>query len=454
MSYTEAIFANMINMVLNTAMFGWVAVILLGTAPSKSFGVKAKIFFEILAAIIVTAVVATLVWKKGLFDLPLGAGKFLLDYFMLLIIAAIVEIIYRETRMVCWVTALFIDILTAFGVQLSDWLVPTEYYELSIMSERTAYLIYMWVIGPVCVMLVTLIFHKAGVGKLYRQLIQYNKIRPGFVVFISLYPVLSQVLVELANQGRRGDINPAVMMMFLVFIYLIFVYASREEGQRQQIEAQSISLQQQNVYIENLEDLQREVRRFRHDFQNMMSGMYLHAEEGNLEELQIYIQQITADFDCQVGAQIRMMNQLANIHMLEVRGLLLGKLSQMQKEDISCQLEVLCPVWETGIRTTDLCRCMGILIDNAMEEVHGKKEGKIHIMISNQKGCTTFRVQNTLFSPVDFSHLGKQGYSTKGTGRGIGLASYRSILSQYDSALSSTTVQNGYFIQELKIMNT
>ena len=185
-----------------------------------------------------------------------------------------------------------------------------------------------------------------------------------------------------------------------------------------------------------------------------MSGMYLQAEEGNLEAIQGYIQEMTEDFDLQVGSQIRLMNQLANIRVTEVKGLFLEKLHTMQREEIHCEFDVLKPFKETRVRSTDLCRCLGILLDNAMEEVQGKKDGRIQIMISSQSGYTTFLVKNTLYSAVDFHKLGIAGYSTKGNGRGIGLNNYKRILGKYEKALSLTTIQDGYFIQELKIQES
>ena len=225
--------------------------------------------------------------------------------------------------------------------------------------------------------------------------------------------------------------------------------------QKKQIQTQQISMQQQNAYIESLEKLQSEMRRFRHDYKNMMSGMYLQAKEGNMEAVQNFIQDMTSDFDYQVGEQIRRLTQLGNIHMLEVKGLLLGKMEKMQQEQISCELEVLRPFDRTRLRTTDLCRCLGILIDNAIDEVQGKKDKKpkpqIHIMISSQEECTTFQVRNPLYSNIDFHKIWQQGYSTRGADRGIGLASYKSILEHYENVFSLTTIRDGYFIQELKI---
>lgn len=279
-----------------------------------------------------------------------------------------------------------------------------------------------------------------------------QKLKPAVVVFLGLYPLLSQFVQEIVDiSAREVGYNPATAFVFLLIVYMIFIHTGREGIQQKRIEDQNVSLVQQGAYIENLEGLQKEVRRFRHDFKNMMSGMYLQAEEGNLEAIQNYIQEMTDDFDLQVGSQIRLMNQLANIRMTEMKGLFLKKMKTMQEEEIHWELEVLKPFEKTRMRSTDLCRCLGILLDNAIEEVQGKNDGLIHIMISSHSGFTTVRVKNTLYSAVDFHKIGTMGYSTKGKDRGIGLANYKEILEKYEKALPITTIQDGCFIQELKI---
>ena len=208
-------------------------------------------------------------------------------------------------------------------------------------------------------------------------------------------------------------------LFLLLLIHLIFVYVGRDSQQRQYIMAQQASLQQQTIYIEKMEQIQQELRGFRHDFKNMMAGMYLQAKEGDLDAVQNFIQEMTGDFDRQVGEQIRLLNQLGNVRMMEVKSLFLDKLTKMQQDQINCELEVLNPFVETRMRSTDLCRCLGIFIDNAMDEVRGRENGRVHMMISSLDGCTTFRIKNTLYGTVDFGRLGRSGYTTKGMGRGI-----------------------------------
>ena len=66
-------------------------------------------------------------------------------------------------------------------------------------------------------------------------------------------------------------------------------------------------MQQQNAYIESLEGLQREVRRFRHDYKNMMAGMYAQAKEGDADAVRQLIWEVTDDFESQVGGWIQEM---------------------------------------------------------------------------------------------------------------------------------------------------
>ncbi len=98
---------------------------------------------------------------------------------------------------------------------------------------------------------------------------------------------------------------------------------------------------------------------------------------------------------------------------MELKGLLLNKMELMKSKHIKCELEVLRPLLYTTLHGTDLCRCFGILIDNAIDEVCGKQNAYVNIMISRQEGFTTFRVKNTLYSEIDFHKIWFEGYSTK-----------------------------------------
>ncbi len=451
MTFFEVLCSNLFSFSVTVLFFMGVAILLLGPVPCRGKTHSYMVMGVLLAYIVLVSFASTVFYETGMFSWPYSGGEILVQYTQIFGNLLLIKVMYGKTGGTSLAVAAFLLAAYDFGWNLEEVFAPNKFYHLDNPAERQEYLFYEWVAVPLALIFTAWLLRRLEMGKLYRQ---WERKKPGAaaLVFLGLYPILSQALQELVERFEKmEDYNPVTAIIFLLVIYLIFMYGAREEMHREQIEAQKASLKQQAVYIENLEGLQREVRRFRHDFKNMMSGMYLQAREGDLDAVQSYIQEMTADFDMQVGSQIRLMNQLANIHMAEVKGLFLEKLKEMQKQRISCELEVLKPFAGTAVRGTDLCRCLGILLDNAMEEVQGREEGEIHIMISSQEGCTTFRVKNTLFSSPDFPRIGTLGYSTKGVGRGIGLSNYRKILERYEQALPLTAVQNGYFVQELKV---
>lgn len=441
----------MVSLGITAIFFVSAANQLFGEIPYKNGKHYGQIFGSLMLFIVVCSLSATIFYKSGLFSVPHNGGEMIYAYIQIAGFMLVLRTIYRKPFGDCLAAAVFMAILYDVGWNLADIFSPNKIYNLSLMADRREYLFHEWIMTPLCLVLVIVLLHKTNARELFAQW-EEQKPKIPVLVFLGLYPILSQIVQETVDlSGREVGYNPATAMILLLVVYMIFMYTGREGVQQKRIEDQEVSLKQQGAYIENLEGLQREVRKFRHDFKNMMSGMYLQAEEGNLEAIQSYIHEMTDDFDLQVGSQIRLMNQLANIRVTEVKGLFLEKMKTMQEEEIHWELEVLKPFEKTRFRSTDLCRCLGILLDNAMEEVRGRKDGKIHIMISSQSGYTTFRVKNTLYSAVDFHKIGTPGYSTKGKNRGIGLDNYKKILGKYETTLPITTIQDGYFIQELKI---
>ena len=61
-------------------------------------------------------------------------------------------------------------------------------------------------------------------------------------------------------------------------------------------------------------------------------------------------------------------------------------------------------------------------------------------------------IRNPVIEEVPVSRIWKDGYSTKGEGRGTGLTSFQRIVERYENVASLTRQGDGYFIQELKIM--
>ena len=406
----------------------------------------------VLAAVwvVMEAGAAALLYKTGL--MRYYSVNILIEYVQLIGNALCIRLLFRERFRRCWGIVLFEGIAAQISVMMVFILTSERPYDLSIREERIRYLWSNYMLGPAAILLILFLLYQLKVGDAYRRWLEHRDVWNWGTLCLSAYPVLVFVMGALFTYGgmsRNSSLSTAYLVLTAALI--VFHYKGREEWQRKEAATQSLIVQQQEAYIRTLEGMQEEMRRFRHDYKNMMSGMYLTAKEGELTQALDYIQEMTEDFDSQIGGQIRQMSQLSNVCMTEIKGLLLAKIAQMQKEGTACELEVMRPFGGTGCRTTDLCRCLGILIDNAMDEVRGREDARVYIMVSCQEGYTTFRVKNRLYHDIDFHRIWQEGYSTRGADRGIGLASYRKILEGYENVLPATAVQDGYFVQEFKV---
>lgn len=452
MSFFEIVCYNIITESINFVIFFWAGSNLLERRVLKGWKWRIRMLALSFGVVAALAVTAAAFYVTGLLHWASGIGSVVISYLQLFLQALVLKLIYQERILPCWGAAVFTGVVGLAAENVGYLFSPLDFFHVGIPEERRLYMFYQGGLVFFVDALLILFLCRKGAGKIYRNWMEKKDIWRGGIVFLSFYPVFD-FLITLLGENDRWDNkrNYMLSIILILIIAVIFDYAGRVEMQKKELEARELSLRQQNHYIETLEELQGEMRRFRHDYKNMMAGIYLQAREGELEAVQDFIQEMTEEFENQVGGQIKYLTQLRNVYMPEIKGLLLNKMEKMQRLHIKCELEVRSPFRRTRFRIVELCRCLGILIDNAIDEVRGKEGAKIYIMISSQEECTTFRVKNRLYSSVDFHKIWQQGYSTRGKDRGIGLTSYKKIVDSYDYVLSLTAIQDGCFIQELKI---
>lgn len=186
-----------------------------------------------------------------------------------------------------------------------------------------------------------------------------------FVNSLICHIVLTVYLfIIMDEQGRRiwKKLPTLATLMPALVIYLV----QRLDTARK-IEIQQDVIVRQQLYERDLEAIRREARAFRHDYKNLLAGLSAQAGEGELEALRDSLAELDAGFDRRVGEKIRTSTQIGNLYIPQVRGLLLSKMAVMAEKDVDCRLEVIYPVKHVGMDLWDFVRCLGILLDNAVE---------------------------------------------------------------------------------------
>ena len=297
------------------------------------------------------------------------------------------------------------------------------------------------------------LLYRLGFGRWFRLLLEEGSAQRRMALFFFGLEVVMEAFFTLQLGVQPEYLAPyyvLVLVMAGLAVGLVIYLAQRMDAARK-VEAQRDVIAQQQLYERDLEDIRREVRSFRHDYKNLLAGLSEQADEGELDQLRAALSQLDAGFDRRIGEKIRASTQLGNVRVPQVRSLLLSKLAAMGAQGVDCRLEVLYPVEGVGMDAWDFTRCLGILLDNAVEGALETQSPWVEIVLLAQGEGLFLRLANPYAGTVDPEKIWAEGFSTKGEGRGLGLSGYRRIVEGCPNASASTSWAEGVFVQELTV---
>ena len=208
------------------------------------------------------------------------------------------------------------------------------------------------------------------------------------------------------------------------------------------------------LYIDEISKQNEEINQFRHDYLNILSSLESYLEEGDLQALTVYYQQTIQPTRTLFLANASKLSVLQKIDHPAIRGIFMTKLLLAQEKGISVHLEMTGKIiFPKHVFDLNLIRILGILLDNAIEEVDALGKGELAVAFFQEKDELVILIQNTVRNPVEpLYQLKKQGFSTKGKGRGYGLSTVDELMSQTSTLLLETTISQHLFVQKLTLL--
>lgn len=262
-----------------------------------------------------------------------------------------------------------------------------------------------------------------------------------------------RIALVLAPQWEESVAFSLTGFVFIFIVAFVLLFLGVFENNRARLAAQEAQMREQEAYVQALERIQGEVRAFRHDYQNLLAGLALQAARGDVAGLQRQLKDKLQYFDDHLAREIRHTTYLANIKQPQVKSLLLLKLAAMQRDGIPCELEVVAPVPGPQLETEDFLRVLGVFLDNAAEAAAGADKPFVGVVLLQEEHALHVVVKNTL-APTARPNLGEiwaPGYTTRGKGRGQGLANVRAILDRYPNAVCRSALEGELFVQQLTV---
>ncbi|WP_410046603.1 quorum-sensing sensor histidine kinase AgrC [Staphylococcus felis] len=270
------------------------------------------------------------------------------------------------------------------------------------------------------------------------------------IFFITIYFYLPSTVNSL---DHMLTISYLVMLYFLAFIAVI-ILITISIAREMQYRRNKKEVEDYYKYTLQIEKINNRMRKFRHDYINILSTMSEYLREEDIEGLKQYFSDHITPLKSNFEMNTLQLNGIDQLKVREIKGLITTKILQAQENHIEISVEVADEITQINMELIDLSRALGIIMDNAIEASLNIENPMIQIAFIKTDNSVLIIIMNKAPKNLPKLHtLFKEGFSTKGGNRGLGLSTLKEITDNTENVLLDTTIENQYFIQKLEIMN-
>lgn len=269
-------------------------------------------------------------------------------------------------------------------------------------------------------------------------------------IYISLRPsdIFTNSRGEMIIQYERNSFL-IYLIILIGLIYILGLKLIKEVTYKQKIqEAENLK-----NYTSSLEIMSEELRIFKHDYTNIITSIVGYIDDEDINGLKKYMYSDILSMEKKINKNNMKLHLLKYIKNSEIKGLISIKILKAQELSINVAIDIMEEIDKLNLDVIVLCRILGILFDNAIEECITIKESKINFGIIKNKESIDFIIENTCRDNIEEIYiLNSKGFSTKGKNRGLGLFILEDLVDKNENILLDTIIENKTFTQILTVM--
>ena len=265
------------------------------------------------------------------------------------------------------------------------------------------------------------------------------------LIFIIFSIILSIIFSINSLEFINFDICHLILLSGIIFlvIFLIFIFYLYFKTKNK--------LKTAEIYNKTLYDLNGELNSFKHDINNIHIAMSGYIEKNDIEGLKKFYSDFNVD--CK---KINDLNLLSPdlINNNAIFSLLSTKYYEAVNKGLTVNLYFFLDLQEVKIKTYELSRILGILLDNAIDAATESQEKFINITFrrQNNKSRDIVIIENSYADKnLDIDEIFLKGVSHKESHSGLGLWEVRKILSKHNNLNLYTNKSEDCFSQQLEI---
>ena len=293
-----------------------------------------------------------------------------------------------------------------------------------------------------------------GIRHLFSEnrLLPVNRQLAGIVSLASLIFLTLQIhfFRNLPPEYLGGVYQVAFLLQLVMFAALIFivVMSNRSWMAERELAETSRILEKTNHHMEVVESMVTSNRKYRHDLKNALLGLSGLITEDN-SEAKSFIAGMMDDNDSK--ASNSGFTNIENIQNRVLREIIYDKIAYAEDKGTSLKLAVLKPIGNLPVDMIVFSKIMGSLMDNAIEASAQHKKPVVFGYLEDSQAFT-LTVINEIEGPTpSVDQIFREGYSTKGVDRGLGLSNVKEMVAAEPSLNLTTIIDRSQFIQELTV---
>lgn len=277
------------------------------------------------------------------------------------------------------------------------------------------------------------------------------------LINLCLSLIMVYVIGNVYRFSQRDHIILIVNLLFMIIdcscmAYIAKVYINiAKENMKYKYKAKEMKQLEEYIYM--LETTNADIRKFRHDYLNVLSTITDYIQNEDFQGFIKYFNDNIIPEGNKIKHKNISVNNLKYIKIAPIKGLLSYKIGRAQDLDIEAIVSVLGEIENVNMNLVDLSRIIGILLDNAIEEAMMCENKVIEINVIQGNKSKAFVITNTCRDRLpSIYNMMQKGFSTKGENRGTGLSNIQEIIyGEYENVTLNTYIEERVFKQELII---
>lgn len=259
----------------------------------------------------------------------------------------------------------------------------------------------------------------------------YNSITIASLIFDVI------LLLGCINKAKQGK-NVIILIILICIIAVVLIFLLAMNFIRTSIKNNQLStaIRIQELYNDSFKSLISTIRTTQHEFDNHINAIlgmcytYKTYEE-LVSEQKLYFGEITENAKY---------NKLLSVSNATIAGFLYSKFSSIEnKAELDITYKITCTSFECALPIYKMIEILGNLIDNAVDEISTLNDkGSLELIIAEKNNFIEIVLINDS-KYIDYNiikNIFKNGVSSKGETRGLGLYNVKKICDEYDILIS------------------